>query len=212
MLSQFTTQSVALRKAASPALPRAISAVRAPAHVAVVLDATAAEAGDTQVEELIQGCLETGVAWLSLCPGGTLPQRAVTIQRLNTFAAAHRKTLLDHGVIVGGIEGPLNIHIVKQTGREELVSAVRSLAEKGIQANALTEPLLREHLPTAHLPAVDLLVHLGGEKSIGAFLTWQNAYAELLFIDVPWKRFTPAHFDFALNDYAQRKRTYGGLK
>jgi undecaprenyl diphosphate synthase len=58
---------------------------------------------------------------------------------------------------------------------------------------------------------VDLLIRTSGEQRISNFLLWQAAYAELLFLDVLWPDFEPAHFADAIEAYKQRNRRYGGL-
>ena len=70
---------------------------------------------------------------------------------------------------------------------------------------------MQESLATRALPPVDLLVRTGGTGQISDFLLWQAAYAELLFMDVPWAQFRRSDFETALADYAQRQRRFGGL-
>lgn len=61
------------------------------------------------------------------------------------------------------------------------------------------------------LPPVDLLVRTGGERRLSDFLLWECAYAELVFLDVPFPDLTSDHLDGALEDYARRDRRYGGI-
>jgi undecaprenyl diphosphate synthase len=100
-------------------------------------------------------------------------------------------------------------------GREELVSALRRLASDAaagrLDSSAIMASDLQECLATRALPPVDLLVRTGGTGRISDFLLWQAAYAELLFMDVPWAQFRRSHFEIALADYAQRQRRFGGL-
>ena len=95
-------------------------------------------------------------------------------------------------------------------GRTEIAAAARAMARERCRLEACTTNL-RRHLPTAPLPPVDLLIHAGGQTSLSGFLLWQSAYAELLFIETRWTSFDRAHLSAALDDYAQRKRTFGGL-
>jgi undecaprenyl pyrophosphate synthase len=58
---------------------------------------------------------------------------------------------------------------------------------------------------------VDLLIRSGGEKRLSDFLLWECAYAELLFTDIMWPDFGPAHLRAALADFHNRERRFGGL-
>jgi len=97
-------------------------------------------------------------------------------------------------------------------GREELLEALRQLAGEAaagrLGASEISAELLEGQLA---MPPVDLLVRTGGSQQISEFLMWQAAYAELLFVDVPWERFRPEHLRAAFADYARRDRKFGAL-
>ncbi|MCB1044640.1 MAG: di-trans,poly-cis-decaprenylcistransferase [Acidobacteria bacterium] len=63
----------------------------------------------------------------------------------------------------------------------------------------------------AGVPDVDLMIRTGGEKRLSDFLLWENAYAELYFLDGMWPDFGAQDVDQALDWYSQRKRRFGGL-
>ena len=90
--------------------------------------------------------------------------------------------------------------------QDEIVRAARCAADKG----AITVQSLTDELDTAAMPPLDLLIRTSGEMRLSNFLLWQAAYAELWFTDVLWPDFTPAHFQEALDGFAQRERRYGG--
>ena len=75
----------------------------------------------------------------------------------------------------------------------------------------ITESELTNHLDTAGMPEVDLLIRTGGEKRISNFLLWQIAYAELFFTDVLWPDFSEEHFVEALQWFQKTNRTFGKL-
>ena len=56
----------------------------------------------------------------------------------------------------------------------------------------------------------DLLIRTSGEQRISNFLLWQAAYSELVFRDELWPDFTRAAFEAALDEYAGRRRRFGG--
>ena len=90
--------------------------------------------------------------------------------------------------------------------QQEIVRAARLAAGQG----EITEEALAAHLFTADLPPLDLLIRTSGEVRLSNFLLWQAAYAEMLFTDVLWPDFTPAHLTDALDQFADRERRFGG--
>jgi undecaprenyl diphosphate synthase len=110
----------------------------------------------------------------------------------------------------------LRVHLaIGYDGRAEVAGAARALAREAAlhpgNPDLLTPEALKRFLPTAALPPVDLLVRTGGETRLSHFLMWQTAYAELLFVASPWIGFTAQSVQNALADFAQRRRTFGGL-
>ena len=96
-------------------------------------------------------------------------------------------------------------------GRWDVVQAVKDwqAANPSQPIEELTEQALAQHLSTAGMPEVDLLVRTGGEQRISNFLLWQSAYAELYFADALWPDFDAKQFNHALAWYAQRTRRFG---
>ena len=64
---------------------------------------------------------------------------------------------------------------------------------------------------TSPAPDVDLLIRSGGEKRLSDFLLWECAYAELLFVPVPWPDFAPSDLEGAIADFGSRERRFGAL-
>jgi undecaprenyl diphosphate synthase len=96
-------------------------------------------------------------------------------------------------------------------GRIEIVDAARRLIEEKIPSSEIDEQVFADHLYTAGMPDVDLMIRTGGELRISNFLLWQAAYAEYYFTKVLWPDFTPGQVERALAAYASRKRRFGGL-
>ena len=92
-------------------------------------------------------------------------------------------------------------------GRSEIVRAVNSFYKKA--GRLITEAELTNHLDTAGMPEVDLLIRTGGEKRVSNFLLWQSAYAELYFSDKLWPDFKSEHLLNAIEDYKNRERRFG---
>ncbi|MDY0000295.1 MAG: polyprenyl diphosphate synthase [Polyangia bacterium] len=98
-------------------------------------------------------------------------------------------------------------------GREELIAAARELASR-VQSGELdpasfNEELVAEHLWSAHLPPLDLLIRTSGEKRLSNFLLWHAAYAELYFTPTLWPDFSEADLREALESFRLRERRYG---
>jgi undecaprenyl diphosphate synthase len=95
-------------------------------------------------------------------------------------------------------------------GRAEIVEAVRRLVDGGVPRDAIDEELLRSYLYEPEMPDPDLLIRTSGELRISNFLLWQLAYAELVFVDTLWTDFGEEKLRSALEDYARRRRRFGG--
>ena len=95
-------------------------------------------------------------------------------------------------------------------GRAELAAAARRLVEDGVEPEDIDEEALAACLYEPDMPDPDLLIRTSGELRISNFLLWQLAYAELHFVDTLWPDFGEAELRSALEDYARRRRRFGG--
>jgi undecaprenyl diphosphate synthase len=95
-------------------------------------------------------------------------------------------------------------------GRAEIVDAARRLVEDGIPAEEVDEGALASRLYAPELPDPDLLIRTSGEVRTSNFLLWQLAYAELVFVETLWPDFGENELRSALEDYASRRRRFGG--
>ena len=95
-------------------------------------------------------------------------------------------------------------------GRAEIVDAARRLVEDGVSADAVDEEALGRRLYAPELPDPDLLIRTSGELRVSNFLLWQLAYAELVFVDTLWPDFGDEDLRTALDQYARRRRRFGG--
>jgi undecaprenyl diphosphate synthase len=92
-------------------------------------------------------------------------------------------------------------------GRAELVEAARKIVEDGLRADEVDEAAITARL---HAPEPELLIRTSGELRISNFLLWQLAYAELIFVDTWWPDFGENDLRAALEEYASRRRRFGG--
>ena len=102
----------------------------------------------------------------------------------------------------------LNI-AVNYGGRQEIVTAVKKLIEKGKE---ITVDGISEELYTAPFGEPDLIIRTGGEMRLSNFMLYQGAYSELYFTDVLWPDFDENEFDKAMQEYSSRDRRFGKVK
>ncbi len=104
----------------------------------------------------------------------------------------------------------LNIAI-NYGGRDEIVTAVKKIAEIGVEPEDITEELISQNLYTSGQPDPDYIIRPSGEYRLSNYLIWQSAYAEYWFSDVLWPDFKPKHLEEALAEYSKRNRRFGGV-
>jgi len=95
-------------------------------------------------------------------------------------------------------------------GRAELVEAARRIVEDGVPADDVDEDALAAHLYAPEMPDPDVVVRTSGERRVSNFLLWQLAYSELVFVDALWPDFGADELRGAVEEYARRRRRYGG--
>jgi undecaprenyl diphosphate synthase len=95
-------------------------------------------------------------------------------------------------------------------GRAEIVQAARRLVEEGADPRDIDENAIASRLYAPDMPEPDLLIRTSGELRISNFLLWQLAYTELVFVDTLWPDFGESDLRRALEEYASRRRRFGG--
>jgi len=199
--------------------------------------------GMKAVREAVEGACAAGVEILTLFAFSTenwkRPQSEIDalMQLLCAYAESEHEELAGHGVEVrvlgevsrldsgareavelmenatrGGAVLRLNL-MVSYGGREEIVRAVRRLAEqvrgRRLDPQAIGEDTVEQMLFTRGLPDPDLLIRTSGELRISNFLLWQLAYTEFHVAPVLWPDFTREDLFAAILDYQHRERRFG---
>src|SRR2546426_939572 len=90
--------------------------------------------------------------------------------------------------------------------RRTVDAANRAVAD----GQEVDEETFATYLNAPGMPDPDLLIRTSGELRISNFLLWQLAYAELVFVDTLWPDFGEEQLRAALDDYASRRRRFGG--
>jgi len=98
-------------------------------------------------------------------------------------------------------------------GRQEIVNAVRSIAEEiksGIlKPGKIDEKVFSNHLYTRDCPDPDLLIRTSGEMRVSNFLLWQISYAEFYVTEKLWPDFNEQDLKNAIEEYKRRERKFG---
>jgi undecaprenyl diphosphate synthase len=88
-------------------------------------------------------------------------------------------------------------------GRAEIVDAARRFG-------GTTEEEFRACLYAPEMHDPDLIIRTSGEQRLSNYLLWQSAYAELVFRDELWPDFSREAFEASLEEFAARRRRFGG--
>ncbi len=88
-------------------------------------------------------------------------------------------------------------------GRAEIVDAARTFTGS-------TEAEFSAHLYAPDMHDPDLIIRTSGEQRISNYLLWQAAYSEFVFRDELWPDFSRAAFEDTLQEFAARRRRFGG--
>ena len=88
-------------------------------------------------------------------------------------------------------------------GRAEIVDAARTFTGS-------TEAEFSAHLYAPDMHDPDLIIRTSGEQRISNYLLWQAAYSEFVFRDELWPDFSRAAFEETLQEFAARRRRFGG--
>lgn len=200
------------------------------------------KAGTQSARRIVEECLDLGISHLTLYTfskeNWKRPKAEVSFLfgLLVDFIAKELPSLEKRGVqlrVLGDVEGlPFAVrkalgHACERTaantamvlnlalnysGREEILRACRLCMEAGQKGGSVTEDALAEHLYTAGQPDPDLIIRTSGELRLSNFLLFQSAYSELHFTDALWPDFGAQHLHSALDDFALRKRRFGGAE
>lgn len=95
---------------------------------------------------------------------------------------------------------------VGKSGREEIIDAIRQMAEESIDPQEVDEGKIEQYLTFQHTP--DFVIKTGGSHLVD-FLIWQSVYSELFFLDLNWKELRKVDLLRAFRDYQSRARRFG---
>ena len=104
---------------------------------------------------------------------------------------------------------------VNYGSRAEITRACRQIADEVatgiIDASAIDEQVVAEHLYTTGMPDPELLIRTSGELRLSNYLLWQLAYTEFYVTDMMWPDFNRWAFLRAVRAFQSRNRRFGGV-
>lgn len=225
---------------------------RIPQHIAIIMDGNGRwaearglprlqghKAGTENLREIIRGCVEQGVKYLTVYAFSTenwgrpkeeidglmtilelyLDQeidelcregvRICHLGRLEAMPEKVRKKVEKSMEITCG-----NTRLVLNVawnygGRDEIVYAIQNILKDQVTPAEVTEELVSSYLFTRNCPDPDLIIRTSGEMRISNFLIWQSAYAEWYVTPTLWPDFNKAELAEAIAIYGQRDRRFG---
>src|SRR5688572_17083225 len=222
-----------------------------PRHVAIIMDGNGRWAkkrflprvgghrkGVEAVREVVKGCIEHGVEYLTLFAFSSEnwrrpPEEVSFLMQLFMRSLEQEVGKLDANGIRFKVAGDLSAfdpRIVELIRRGEELTAANTRLTLTIAANyggrwdilqaadrcrredpaaAITEERLSRFLSMSYAPEPDLFIRTGGEQRISNFLLWQLAYTEFYFTDALWPDFGAAALDEAIASYRRRERRFG---
>lgn len=100
--------------------------------------------------------------------------------------------------------------LMAYSGVDEMISAVKKIADKKIPSENIDAKTIKENLWTRDLPAVDLVVRTGGEPHWSAgLLMFDVAETRLYFAETFWPTFNKEEFKKAIEFYFSAERRAG---
>jgi len=102
-------------------------------------------------------------------------------------------------------EGPLKVNMLVNYGWNWDLQTVVSAA-----ASSPAKRPFAEHLASADVSRIDLVVRWGGMRRLSGFLPVQSVYADFYVVDEYWPDYQAEHLHDALRWYAKQDVTLGG--
>jgi undecaprenyl diphosphate synthase len=96
------------------------------------------------------------------------------------------------------------------SGDDDMLQAVKRIAGEDLAPGMVTESVIKQHLMTAELPSVDLLIRTGNDPHLSAgFMMWETKDSQLSFPQVYFPDFRAETFGASILEYTERERRFG---
>ena len=127
---------------------------------------------------------------------------------LSKFSKSLQNRILKTQELTSSCNGLTQVLALNYGSKDEIIRAIKKLNEKGLE---VSEENLELCLHTAGLPPVDIMIRTSGEVRLSNYLLWQNAYAEMFFVQTYWPDFTKTELDDIISDFSRRERRFGAV-
>jgi undecaprenyl diphosphate synthase len=127
---------------------------------------------------------------------------------ISKFSSKLQQTIKDTEQKTSHCSGLTQILALNYGSRDEITRAVQKIVDKGLE---ISQENINNHLDTANIPDVDLLIRTSGEIRVSNYLLWQIAYAEMFFTQTYWPEFNSNELDDIIDDFNTRERRFGGI-
>jgi undecaprenyl diphosphate synthase len=127
---------------------------------------------------------------------------------ISKFSSKLQQTIKDTEQKTSHCSGLTQILALNYGSRDEITRAVQKIVDKGLE---ISQENINNHLDTANIPDVDLLIRTSGEIRVSNYLLWQIAYAEMFFTQTYWPEFNSNELDDIIDDFNKRERRFGGI-
>jgi undecaprenyl diphosphate synthase len=98
-------------------------------------------------------------------------------------------------------------------GRDEITRATKKIAQKvlngEIDPEEITQKVIEKHLDTADLPDPDCIVRTSGEYRMSGFMSWQQQYAEFIFVPYSFPEMHAKELNEVIIEFNKRSRRFG---
>ena len=134
--------------------------------------------------------------------------RFKAIGDLSRFSKSLQKTIKETEEKTSKCSKLTQILALNYGSQDEILRAIQKLKKENLE---VTKENFELCLDTANIPEVDMLIRTSGEIRLSNFLLWQNAYAEMFFINSYWPEFTTSDLDDLISDFNKRERRFGAV-
>ena len=127
---------------------------------------------------------------------------------LSKFSKSLQNRILKTQELTSFCTGLTQVLALNYGSKDEIIRAIKKLNEKGLE---VSEENLESCLDTAGISPVDIMIRTSGEVRLSNYLLWQNAYAEMFFVQTYWPDFTKTELDDIISDFSRRERRFGAV-
>lgn len=173
---------------------------------------TSADAWQQRIRLVARAASQGGASWATIVPNEKFSDASPpeTDARVGTIRhtlehVCHGTRYADRVVLIS--DGGVSVIVdLVADGRQRIVNA--ALRSTG---TAVTERTLASLISAPAPSDPDLVVILGSATVVPRALTWELAYAEIVFLDIPWFHLQSEHLEMAIDDFTRRDRRFGGV-